>query len=105
MPSSPSRRAPRTVIAAGVMALGLFVAACGGDDATPEDATRADLVEQMAYNETTPENAECVADELVENLSQDELNAIYAADTEDDVTPELAQKNAAAWTACAQPGA
>ncbi len=90
MSSTPTRRAPRIIAVAGLIALGLVFAACnlrGGDGeiAIPEhlqrkgDATREQFVETYAAGTVSPELGECVTDELFENLDQDDLNTLYDA--------------------------
>lgn len=117
MQRTPSRRTPRTLVAVGALALGLLFAACGGgggDESAefrspPErkgDVTRDEMEASFTGYGDTPEYAECVTDEVFEDLDQDELNELYDVFAEQDydgVTHGIRVAEEAAYNICSDP--
>ena len=73
----------KKIIAAATVAT-LTLAACGSDDVSPETLTDA-LVEQGIDRAT----AECISDDLSEQLSEDDFSAVARAETMDDMPDGL----------------
>lgn len=88
-------------VAAGMLSLALTasvgLAACGGDDVSKEKFT-SELIDQGSDAET----AKCLVDDLFENLEQDDINKVYAADTEEEAGEKGAKALTEATTRCAE---
>jgi len=89
-------------LAVGALSLSLAVgaslgfAACGGDDVS-KDKFKSELVDQG----TEEGVADCLVNDLFENLDQDDINKVYAADTEEEAGETGSKALTDASTRCA----
>ncbi|MGI8939420.1 MAG: hypothetical protein ACR2JF_14655 [Iamia sp.] len=95
--NSFSRRPVRAAAIALALAAPLGLSACGGSDISQEKLT-SELQEQAGLTE---EQATCVSDDLFANLDQGDINDIYSADSEDEISPEANEALNSAVTMCA----
>ena len=70
------------VLAAAVTAAGL--AGCGAGDVS-QDTFTSELAKK---SQLTEEQARCVTDDIYAGLDQGQINDLYAADTEEEISPE-----------------
>jgi hypothetical protein len=93
-----------TLAAALVGVLALALGACGGDDGGPP-TTEADLARILRDERDLPaEQAECIAAEAYDRLTEDELEVLRERDEDDDLDPALERKLQAAVAPCASAG-
>lgn len=86
-------------VAVGIV-LGLALAGCSGDG-DPE----ADLAEALREDFDMPaEQADCVAAQAFERLTEDEIELLRERDDDDELEPELRSKLEAAVAPCASAG-
>ncbi len=88
------RRLAVGLAAPAVLALGL--AACGASD-----ASRSDVQDELEEGGLSATQAECVTDSLFDDLDQSQINELYKADNEEDVSDEINEATDSAITECA----
>lgn len=89
----------RALAAAAVVVVGLWLAGCGGA------SEREQLVDDLESDfDMGPEQASCVADQLYERFSDDEIETLREAEGRDDVPEDLLADLRAALTPCASAG-
>lgn len=78
---------PRPTIVAATIAAVLVLGACGNTDASEDDVH--DILTEAGADE---EQADCAARDIADELSQDELNDLAAADTPEDIPNDIEDK-------------
>lgn len=78
---------PRPTIVAATIAAVLVLGACGNTDASEDDVH--DILTEAGADE---DQADCAARDIAEELSQDELNDLAAADTPADIPNDIEDK-------------
>ena len=92
------------------LVVALALAACGGDDGGAGDGggevtTRAELAEVLQDRADLPaEQADCVAGQVFDRLSEDEIATLRRHEDGDDLPAELERKLRTALTPCASVG-
>lgn len=88
--------APVLALLAALVGAGAAVPACGGA------SEREQLVDELETDfDMGAEQADCVADQLYERFSEDEIATLREADGREDVPEELLDALRAALTPCA----
>ncbi len=86
-------------LVAVVLLVVLFVGPGCGDAEITQDRFRTQLVES-GEGRISPERAECVTDALFEELDQEDIEVLYAAQSADDVPEATARRLERAIEAC-----
>jgi hypothetical protein len=83
----------------GLAVVAALVAGCGGA------GEREQLVDDLESDfDMGPEQAECVADQLYERFSDEEIDTLREAESSEDVPEDLLDQLRAALTPCASAG-
>lgn len=92
-------------LAAVVLAATMAFGACGDDGGGDPPTTEADLARILRDARDLPqEQAECIAAEAYDRLSEEELEALRERGDDDDLDPALERKLRAAVAPCASAG-
>jgi hypothetical protein len=95
----------RSRLLAGVLAGGLLLTACGGEDATEESLVRS-LTALGGEGEAavTTEQAECMAETLFAQYDEDQISDIAGAASPEELPPGAEQAINDAYDTCVEPG-
>ena len=92
-------RSTPVVVVVSVVVLGLLAAGCS------DPGEREQLVGTLESEfDLDPAVADCVADQLYERFSDEEVDALREADSRDDLSEDLLTRLRAALTPCASAG-
>jgi hypothetical protein len=87
----PRVLSPRTLVAAAVVVLALAAGACSQDEDVTKERFQADLIERTTKDDeptVSEDAAACITDAIFDEYDQAEVNRIYTAATEDELTNE-----------------
>lgn len=89
---------------AAVLVAGCLLTGCGGDDGG-SPTTEADLARILQEEREVPrDQADCMAAEAYDRLTEDELEHLRQRDEDDELDAELRRKLEAAVAPCASAG-
>lgn len=87
----PRLLSPRPLVAGVAVLVALALGACGQDEDVTRDRFAEDLLERTTVEDEptiSEEGIDCIADAVFDEYDQAEINRIYRAATEDELTTE-----------------